>query len=351
MEEQAIATRTNESISLPDVPAIEGLTFRHFRGDEDYPGILAVNNASKIADGLEHDLHTLETIKYTYSTTTDHDPYKDMLIAEMAVPGLQGDEPGGRMVAYNRVFLERQLDGSRVYYHFGFVLPEWRGKGLGRAMIRWIEGRARETEAAQESQAKAFVSSVAHSRSTGLENLLKSEGYEPVRYEFHMRTPDLDHIPDVPMPEGLEVRPVKPEHYHAIWEASTEAFRDHWGATEDDESFDVWINHPLNQPELWMVAWDGDQVAGSILNFINHQYNKLTGSKLGYTETISVRRPWRRRGLARALLARSMKMHKDHGMTQTGLGVDTQNPSGALQLYESMGYQVVDTETAYRKRL
>jgi mycothiol synthase len=64
-----------------------------------------------------------------------------------------------------------------------------------------------------------------------------------------------------------------------------------------------------------------------------------------------VRRPWRRRGLARAMLARSMKLHKEQGMTQTGLGVDTQNPSGALQLYESMGYEVVDTETTYQKGL
>ena len=63
---------TRESVTLPDAPAIPGLRFRHFRGDEDYPAILAVNNGSKIADGLEHDLHTLETIKHTYGTTRNH---------------------------------------------------------------------------------------------------------------------------------------------------------------------------------------------------------------------------------------------------------------------------------------
>ena len=122
----------SDSIALPDAPAIPGLSFRHFRGDEDYPAILAVNNGSKIADSLEHDLHTLESIKHTYGTTRNHDPFRDMLIAEV----------DGKMVAYNRVFWERELDGPRVYWHFGFVLPEWRGKGLGRAMIRWAEGRA-----------------------------------------------------------------------------------------------------------------------------------------------------------------------------------------------------------------
>ena len=220
------------------------------------------------------------------------------------------------MVAFNRIFLERELDGTRIYYHFGFVLPEWRGKGIGRAMLHWLENRARELNAAQHSDAPAYTSTIAQSGAVAREQLLKAEGYKPVRYEFHMRTPDLDHIPEVPMPEGLEVRPVKPEHYRAIWDANVEAFRDHWGASETDEDdFTRFINDPMNQPELSMVAWDADQVAGSILNFINHEYNKRTGSKLGYTESISVRRPWRRKGLARALLSRSMKLHKDLGMS------------------------------------
>ncbi|MDQ3928592.1 MAG: GNAT family N-acetyltransferase, partial [Chloroflexota bacterium] len=318
------------AIPVQDAPAIEGLTFRHFRGDEDFPAILAVNHASKVADKLDHDLHTLETIKHAYSATPYHDPRTDMILAEV----------NGELVGFSRVFWAPQLDGTRVYWHFGFVVPEWRGQGLGRAMIRWAEGRACEMEAGRGDKAPVYVGTEAYSTQEGIENLLKMEGYEPVRYSFHMETPDLDHIPDAPMPEGLEVRPAKPEHYRAIYEASVEAFRDHWGASESYEDYDRWISNPMNEPELWMVAWDGDQVAGSILNYINYRYNAQTGRKLGYTEAISVRRPWRRKGLARALLARSMQMHKERGMTQTGLGVDTENPSGALKLYESMGYQV-----------
>ncbi|HYO48705.1 MAG TPA: GNAT family N-acetyltransferase [Chloroflexia bacterium] len=332
--------KTIERVSVKDAPLIPGLSFRHFQGDEDYPAILEVNRASKVADGLEHDLHTLDTIRHAYGTTPNHNPHRDVLIAEV------NDE----MVAFTRVFWERELDGPRVYLHFGFVVPEWRGKGLGRAMIRWSEGRAREIEAEQPHEGVAEIMSGAYSSMPGLQNLLKDEGYEAVRYSYHMETPDLDHIPDAPMPEGLEVRPAKPEHYRAIWEATTEAFRDHWGASETgEEDFERWLADPMFQPELWMVAWDGEQVAGSILNYINHNYNELIGRKLGYTEGISVRRPWRKKGLARALLARSMKLHKDQGMTQTALGVDAQNPSGALRLYESMGYKVLSESTTYRK--
>lgn len=329
---------------MPDAPAIPGLSFRHFTGDEDYPAMLDVNNGSKIADDLGHDLHTLDTIRYVYGSTHNHDPHKDVLIAEVA----------GRMVAFNRVYWERELAGPRTYWHFGFVLPGWRGKGLGRAMMRWAEERAREIEATHEDGGPVYIGTSVYAQMAGLENLLKTRAYEPVRYGFHMETPDLEHIPDVPMPEGLEVRPAEPEYYRAIWDASSEAFRDEWGATEtSDNDFDQWIADPSNEPHLWMVAWDtsSDQVAGSVLNYINHAYNARSGRKLGYTESISVRRPWRKRGLASALIAKSMRMFKEMGMTQTALGVDTENPSGALRVYERMGYKALSKITNYRKPL
>lgn len=333
-----------KSVPVEGAPAIERLRFRRFRGDPDFPALLDVNNGSKIADGLDHDLHTLASLKNSYRASRGFDPLRDVLVAEVA----------GRMVAYDRMYFERELDGTRIYTHFGFVLPEWRGKGIGNALMSWAESHAREVDATlqQEGDGPAYLSAGVYSHNPALEGLLTSRGYEPVRYEFNMETPDLEHIPDVPMPEGLEIRPVKPEHYRAIWEANGEAFQDHWGATELDESeYAGWIKHPLHQPELWVVAWDGDQVAGSILNYINRDYNARSGRKLGYTESISVRRSWRRKGLARAMLARSMMLHRELGMTQTALGVDTQNPSGALHLYESMGYEVVSRSTTYRKGL
>ncbi len=340
-------TATSHNVEVQGAPAIPGLTFRHFRGDEDYPAMLEVNNSSKVVDDMGYDLHTLDTIRYVYGSSRNHDPYKDVLIAEVS---LKGAEPV--MAAYNRVFWERELDGPRTYWHFGFVLPEWRGTGLGRAMISWAEEHAREIEATHEDRGPVYTGTAIYAQMAGLENLLKIGGYEPVHYAFRMETPDLDHIPDAPMPEGLEVRPVKSEHYRAIWQASSEAFQDEWGATEiEDADFDLWIGDPRHEPALWRVAWDGNEVAGSILNAIDHDFNARNGLKLGYTRPISVRRPWRKRGLASALLAKSMRMFRDMGMTQTALGVDTENPSGALRIYERMGYKAVSQEITYRKPL
>ena len=88
-----------------------------------------------------------------------------------------------------------------------------------------------------------------------------------------------------------------------------------------------------------------------VLNYVDRAENEAYNRKRGYTETICVRRPWRRRGVARALIARSLRELRDLGMTEAALGVDAQNPSGALRLYEGMGFRPVKRHTAYRKSM
>jgi ribosomal protein S18 acetylase RimI-like enzyme len=88
-----------------------------------------------------------------------------------------------------------------------------------------------------------------------------------------------------------------------------------------------------------------------VMNFVNHEENEEYDRKRGYTEGICVRRPWRRQGVARALIARSFRVLKALGMTEAALGVDAQNPNGALRLYKSMGFEPVKEHTTYRKPL
>jgi mycothiol synthase len=163
-----------------------------------------------------------------------------------------------------------------------------------------------------------------------------------VRYSFLMVRPNLDDLPDSPMPDGLEIRPVRREHMRQIFDAEVEAFRDHWGASLPTEAdFQQFVTDPVEgNPAHWQVAWDGDQVAGMVRGYVNEKENEHFGRRRGWVENISVRRPWRRRGLARALIAACISSLREAGMTEGALGVDTENPSGALRLYESCGFAV-----------
>lgn len=330
-----------DRIDVRHAPEIPGLNFRAWRGHSDLPSMLEVINACKDEDQVERS-ETLENITNNYNHLEHCDPNQDMLIAEI----------DGRMVAYTRVFWNKQEDGLTYYQTFGFLLPAWRRQGIGSAMLEWTETRLRQIASGHEKTGLRFFQAGAADTEKGTIAMLEKNGYQPVRYEFNMKRSTSDPLPDAPMPPGLEVRPVKPEHIRPIWNAMQEAFRDHWGyAEEGEETFQAWQGQSSFQPAIWKVAWEGDQVAGMVLNFIDEPENAEYHRLRGYTEGISVRRPWRKQGLARSLIVQSIRMFKDMGMTETALGVDSQNLSGALRLYQGVGYRQVKQFTIYRKPL
>jgi mycothiol synthase len=334
-------TFSTDTITLPNTPAIPGLVFRRFRGPEDYPHMLAVINGSKKADDIERS-DTLEALTNNYAHLENCDPYRDMLMTEM----------NGQMIGYSRFFWVQQEDGTRLYTAFGYALPEWRRKGIGTAMLAYGENRLREIADGHPKDKPRFFQSFVADGEKGTLALLESAGYIPIRYMFEMKRDLSESFPDTPMPEGLEVRPVKDEHLRALWEADNESFRDHWGYVPGTEvRYQNWLTQQNFDPSLFKVAWDGDQVAGAVQNFVNKEENVEYKRKRGYTEGIFVRRPWRKRGLARSLIVQSMKMFKEMGMTETALGVDAENLSGALRVYESCGYRQTKKSVIYRKPL
>jgi mycothiol synthase len=327
------------------LPVLAGFTFRPYRGEEDLPAMLAVLRASKAADGL-HELDTLGTITNQYRHLTNCDPARDVLLVE---------GPAG-LVAYARTFWLKEHGADAYQYPvIAYVHPEARGRGLGRTLLAWLEARALAVAAEQHHprSAAAYWQTFAFDTAQATTALLERAGYQPVRYFYEMVRPDLENIPDKRLPAGLEVRPARPEDYRAIWDAATEAFQDHWGEPESGEAdYQRFLHNEREfQPEIWKVAWDVDKqaVAGMVLGYIvaaeNEQFHRLRG----WTENICVRRPYRKQGVASALIAENLRELKARGMTEAALGVDTENPTGALGVYEAMGFRPVQREAVYRK--
>jgi GNAT superfamily N-acetyltransferase len=308
----------------------------------------AIGRAAAQVDGTER-ADTVEDLANVFAHLTNCDPYTDMIFAE-ADPG---NGQLAEVIGFSRGTWRQEDGGPRVYFIMGRITPTWRRQGIGAAMLGWIERRLSEIAAGHPSEVKKYYQCFVGQGEVGLAAMLEKAGYQPARYMFNMVRPDLEDIPDFLLPEGLEVRPVTAEHYRAIWNADNEAFRDHWGFIQpSEEDYQAWLNNrTFFQPHLWQVAWDiaTNQVAGQVRTFINHEQNELYNRKRGYTEFISVGRPWRRRGLARALIARSLRAQKAAGMRESALGVDTENLSGALRVYEDCGFGVAKRATLYQK--
>jgi mycothiol synthase len=328
-------------IEVPEAPAIAGLAFRRMRLPDDLEAIAALFNVCDEADAIE-DRNDAEGLAQWFATASTWNPLTDVLLAEV----------NGRLVGYGKVHWAKDNDGGRNFASWGAVHPEWRRRGLGRAILHANLRRLREIAAAQEPIPGLVrrLDSWATETQAGAIALLESEGYTPVRWSYEMLRPTLDDIVEFPLPEGLEVRPVRPEEHRAIWAADVEAFRDHWGGMDaSEEAFQRHYSGPHFEPELWRVAWDGDEVAGQVNNMVMREYNAQTGSRRGLLAGVSVRRAWRGRGLARALVSQSLVTLRDRGMTDAVLFVDAENPTGALGVYEANGFVVHQREMAFRK--
>ena len=169
-----------------------------------------------------------------------------------------------------------------------------------------------------------------------------------------MVRPNLDDIPDFPLPDGLEVRPVTTDHYQSIWQSMSASPEEEWGSAElTEEAYREWQTHPHFQPQLWQIAWDKDanEVVGTVLTYISHEENKQFSRKRGYTEGVGVSHEWRRRGVARALISLSLQAQKAAGISESALVADSQSAFGVTRLYESCGFQIEDRDTIYRKPL
>ena len=328
-------------INLKQEPAVKGLRFRKFAGETDYPLMADIINASAKAD-REDRYVTVSDITNDYAHLTHSDPDQDMIFAEI----------DGETIAYSRVEWWQEEDpNDRIYSLILNISPEWRMQGIERAMIGWCEERNKISAQDHPQDSQRFYQTYSSDLKPQLNQLLESQGYQAARYFISMSRP-LVNIPTAELPSGIEARHVKESDIRKIWDASIEAFKDHWGFSQPTESdFQAYQGSKFFQPDLWQVAWEGDRVVSSVLNYIDHDYNREFNKKRGWTEEITTQRAWRHRGIARALIVRSMHMHKAKGMTEVALGVDTNNPNGALQLYQSLGYEKEKTWITYRKKM
>lgn len=325
-------------LDLAGAPTIAGLRFRRPRADNpDYAAMAAVVAAANTHDGIPY-VPSAANMREELSGSDALDERHDVVLAEI----------DGRLVAEAGV--ERVVRaGIAVYQTWGHVVPDVRRRGIGRAMLAENIRRARERAAAEPGDGPWDIRDHAEDGELGHVALLAEAGFRPLRYYFAMRRPTLDDLPDVDMPDGLEVRPVTADQHRAIWEADLEAFRDHWQVREQTEAdFDILFGREELDTGLWVVAWDGDAIAGVVQTWIWREENERLGVRRGWLEHISVRRPWRRRGLGRAITAEALHRLRAVGMTEAMLGVDADNPTGALGLYEGLGFEVYQRSTMYR---
>jgi len=260
--------------------------------------------------------------------------------------------PDGRPVGYVEVW-DLQAVPNRIWI-WGRVHPDYEGRGIGSYLLDWAEERARQAvprvpDGARVSYQVGTVSSYQPAR-----QLFQSRGLKLVRHFWNMQI-NLTAEPEPPqLPANLIIRSMIPQQEErAVLQAVRDSFQDHWGYVEQpfEEEFARWLyfieNDPDYDPALWLLAMDGDAIAGISLCDLKSNEDPA----MGWVATLGVCRPWRRQGLGLALLQQSFRELYLRGQRRVGLAVDAASLTGATRLYEKAGMHVARRYDTYEKEL
>lgn len=281
-------------------------------------------------------------------------PSADELAADLAASGDAAKdvlivEAGGRIVGYSHTLWRwTEEDGTWVGLHLGYLLPSWRGQRIGRAMMRWTQGRLRDIARHEASGARAVYATNVSSTELEADRLVRDDGYEEVRRLSDMVLDDLSSLPGAELPAALTLRPLEPEHYPIIYAA----YRDAWGGSpeapiETAPDYRRFLEENVDSsqfdPTLWKVAWDGDTVAGLVTGQIQ------TRTNVAEIPEVAIRSDWQRRGVGRALMVAVLQALHDRGASQVRIITNATDPRGAKTLYESLGFREVKQHGLFRK--
>jgi mycothiol synthase len=236
-----------------------------------------------------------------------------------------------------RGYVDVGPDPEPIYYVDLRVPPSERGE-IRQALFDWVQARAAERGAKQVRFHTASVDEP-------MIRLLQAQGYRLIRHFYRMRIDFDGELPEPRWPEGVTVRTATRDDAERAYEAHQESFEDHWEHSR--MPYDEWAHHMLREnfdPTLWFLVEDGGELA-AVAFCREHEGEQ----GLGWVQVLGVRKPWRRRGLARALLLHCFHEFRRRGFHAAALGVDADSLTGANRLYESAGMRVVRRSDVYEK--
>lgn len=310
-------------LTASDIPAWAGL-LRAIE-DEDRTGV--VDNEASLTETL---------------TRPRVDPAHDLI----------GAFAGEELVGHGWVFPRTPARGILQIEAGGGVRPDHRGAGLGSRLVEAVLARARvsHAEVAPETTAHVEFSGLAGQRDQA--ELLSGHGLAAHKWSFRMRRP-LDPVPDViALPSGFRVSELDPRaDADRILAAHNVVFLDHPGfsgwSAEEWEVYAIAARASRHQVSFVVDDTDGNLV-GYLMTTESDAHTESTGRREAYVQRMGVRREHRGRGIAAALLAHALEAYRKAGYDDASLDVLADNPTGALGVYQRVGFEAVSRWTGYR---
>ncbi len=319
---------------------------RLYEGEQDLQPICDLANLCEKEDELDEGFVTEAELR-TEISNPDTVKERDVRIWE---------DGNGRIVGYGRLWFGEPGEEPVADGHFTFrVHPDARNMGLEEEMLRWAEGQASEV-GKERGQPACLLAGLHFSTPEYIayrQDVLERNGFKTVRYWFKMARDLTAPIPDPQLPQGFTLRHTEGAAEAGKWvECFNESFIDHWNHhPESPESHAHWLENSPNydkEQDLVSIAPDGTWAAFCFCTIYSED-NMMRNRKEGWVDMLGTRRGFRKMGLGTAMLLAGMYKLKQDGMDTAVLGVDADNPTGALRLYEAVGFEKINSMTTFSK--
>lgn len=319
---------------------------RGYAGESDLQAICDLLNLCDQYDGTDDGFATVADWR-TNIENPETVPARDTRIWE--------DETG-RMVGFGQIWSRKPGEGTVSDGYFLMRLhPDVRNQGLEEEMVEWatVQMRTIASERGHEAKLRTGMDEGTPEFMAYRQDVLQRNGFEPVRYWFKMARDLNEPIPEAALPEGFTMTHTEGVADAAKWvDVFNLSFIDHWNHHPIlVEGHAHWLSENPNyrkERDLIAIAPDGTWAAFCFC-MIYPEDNEARGRKEGWIDILGTRRGYRKIGLGTAMLIAGMRKLKEGGMDTAVLGVDAENPTGALRLYESVGFKQVRSSTTYNK--
>jgi mycothiol synthase len=303
----------------------------------------ALTALTQAADRVDHPswLTPREDVEETFESSWI-DPSRDTIV---------GVDATGTVVAYGSAVIHPSRDVHVHAYLDGRVHPEYRGRGIGRELLRWQHERALQALDEVEASAPRAIFVYAEETNTAARHLAERRGLREERWFTTMVRDLAKEIPDAAVrgdeASTIEIVAYSPERSEATRLARNDAFRDHWGSLETPpERWAHFVDGPFLRHDLSWLAVEGDRVIALALGSVNEEDWEAQGYSSVYVDLIGVTRDRRGRGLAPAVITALLRAARDAGLEKAVLDVDTESPTGANSLYGSLGFDATERSVA-----
>ncbi|KFF58710.1 hypothetical protein JF66_16550 [Cryobacterium sp. MLB-32] len=272
---------------------------------------------------------------------------------DAAADSLVGVSASGELLAWGTAMPspgQRTLVKSTVA---GGVHPDWRARGIGRVLLDWQLGRARQQLGSSNKTLPGWIQAYADERAPQNARLLARAGLTLARYFVELQRVLADPIRNFELDDGIRLAPYSANMSAAVHAAHDEAFADHWSSQPlSDETWTSFTEAETFRPDLSFVVFGTDaegseHVAGYLLSTVSEDDWAGAGFSSSYIALVGVLRDWRGRRIAQALLAAHLAASRAAGHERATLDVDTDSPTGAVGLYTGMGFVAAHREMVF----